>query len=225
MSEFCIEHMWYGEQACPHCHQPADEPCPSSCGVDLAYFAPVGSNPPKADAVSDAAHMYWDAYGSPQSRQEREAYYSQHGLVLRTREEWECQRGELTVWRDKYDRVIDQLTDLRQGDMEAELATLRAQLADAEKARDQALSDMRIFKSSYTRCFDELDPLRLENERLRKDLHDALASNPSRRAGGNPGDAAAVVDDRVGGQDVGRALLRVAGSEGKFGRGDAGEDR
>jgi hypothetical protein len=162
MSEFCVSHMWFGgnDQPCPWCKQPADEPCPSSCGVDLAYFAPVGSNPPKADAVSDAAHMYWDAYGSPQSRQEREAYYSQHGLVLRTREEWECQRGELTVWRDKYDRVIDQLTDLRQGDMEAELATLRAQLDSTRTERNEAAWELEIAKS-------QIEQLQARIERMR----------------------------------------------------------
>jgi hypothetical protein len=56
-------------------------------------------------------------------------------------------------------------------------------------------------------------------DHLRKEPNDALASNPSRRAGGNPGDAAAVVGDRVGGQDVGRALLRVADTDPRLGKG------
>jgi hypothetical protein len=39
MSEWCI-HLWLDGKPCEFCGQPADEPCPSSCGVDIA--APGG---------------------------------------------------------------------------------------------------------------------------------------------------------------------------------------
>jgi hypothetical protein len=227
---------------CPSCAQPADEPCPSSCGVeaisaasenlnrffersaDVASakgvefrcspaFRPLQSIPaeftpshPKAQelAVSDAAWGSLCAY-EPIYRlsnpEKLEKQFAAASLVLRTREEWNALRGELTVWRDKYDRVIDQLTDMHQGDMEAELATLRAQLAD---------------KDSYIRMLRNVRrTMRLELERLRKGVSDGT----SKQTGSN-GDNGAGVGNVDRHNDRGGGLLVLNESDHRLGQGN-----
>src|SRR5690606_36225343 len=77
---------------------------------------------------------------------------AERGIILVTVEEWDergkeahegqlkalaaHQSAELVALRDKYASVVDRLTDLHQGDMEAEHATLRAQLADKQQKID-----------------------------------------------------------------------------------------
>jgi hypothetical protein len=179
MSEFCIEHMWYGEQACPHCHQPSDEPCPSSCGVEAV-------NP----AISGIAHHRFCECWEPVDIEHFAGVMHKAGLVLRTREEWEemgkeahegplkalaaHQSAELVALRDKYASVVDRLTDLHQGDTEAELATLRAQLADAQKREAYYESMASAWKALYDKDSVLINEALAENERLRKGTREAV---------------------------------------------------
>jgi hypothetical protein len=210
MSEWCI-HLWLDGKPCEFCGQPADEPCPSSCGVDIAapggdktaytyYFGGMQmgkswaaqkfiSEQPKAQAhamshpkaqepaVSDAAWGSLCAY-EPIYRlsnpEKLEKQFAAASLVLRTREEWNALRGELTVWRDKYDRVVDQLTDMHQGDTGAELATLRAQLADAQKREAYYESMASAWKALYDKDSVLINEALAENERLRKGTREAV---------------------------------------------------
>jgi hypothetical protein len=178
MSEFCIEHMWYGEQACPHCHQPSDEPCPSSCGVEAV-------NP----AISGIAHHRFCECWEPVDIEHFAGVMHKAGLVLRTREEWEemgkeahegplkalaaHQSAELVALRDKYASVVDRLTDLHQGDTEAELATLRAQLVE----KDAEFAHLRAQHESLAQRFDEIrDAEKAEYERKEAKLGEVIRS-------------------------------------------------
>jgi hypothetical protein len=48
--------VWYLVEACPSCHQPSDEPCPSSCGVDKATIDPFPDVKPRETNWPAPAH-------------------------------------------------------------------------------------------------------------------------------------------------------------------------
>jgi hypothetical protein len=143
MSEWCI-HLWLDGKPCEFCGQPADEPCPSSCGVDIAapggdktaytyYFGgmQMGKSWAAQKFISEQPKAQAHAMSHPKAQERQHvtdaAYEAWREFVAgaggnpplrRDLEHSHALRGTMLVTRDEWCFGL--------GRAEAELATLRA---------------------------------------------------------------------------------------------------
>jgi hypothetical protein len=146
-------------EACPSCAQPADEPCPSSCWVDVPRI--MGFDP--ADAVDAFSYALLASPMSHPKAQERQhisdaAWERTEGNMhgLEHRDVWEklyAERGIILVTIEEWDEREDAAVNFNLAQANAGLREENTRLhAELERLRKEVKNDLSTGQDAVTRA-------------------------------------------------------------------------